>query len=744
MASLVAKEGLSGQVQMIFFDPPFGIGFKSNFQTNTNNQDTATNRKGLPNDTRTITAFRDTYERGIHSYLDQMHEKLALCRELLKDSGSIFVQIGDENVHRMAIVLDEVFGAENRVSQITFATTGGGSSKTLPAAANYLLWYAKDISQLKYHQVYEKLDRKGLLETWASWARIELEDGSTRALTAEEKVNPDELIPDNWRLCYRVALVSPGHSTTGRSDPYTWNAIDYQCTTGSHWRVSLAGLDRLSELNRLDASSGQILLHWKKYEDEMPGKRINNIWHRQVRSADKRYVVQTANSVIERCLHMATDPGDLVLDPTCGSGTTAQVAEAWGRRWITCDTSPVSVAIARQRLITTVYPYYTLASSEAITGASFEVSSGATSGEDAAASGGSSSGESSRKDPTAGFVYNSVAYVSAATLAYDEVRPPTLLVDQPHKTKGIVRIASPFTVESSSPWTYTPFDEETNKALSPRHSVERSEFVELVVEALQQFPIRSGRNATKSDNQSESDIHIVDIEPWPEARLISHLVTYTVGEGGPRAHAGLFIAPEDVTVGARLLNHAALDTITHCDDAKLVIVVAFAFDATATTQEKVGKLAVARVQMHRDLQIGGLKPDKDHQAFVLVGQPDIEVQTDENGDLVVSLLGYDTYDPASGNAKAGGKNDVACWMIDTNYDGESFFARRIHFPGAQNDKIMKRLNKELGKSFTNLRWDAMLSTTSAPFETPESGQIAVKIITTAGNEMAVVKSCPKP
>ncbi len=709
MASLAGREGLTGQVQMIYFDPPYGIGFKSNFQTKTNNLETAENRRGLPNDTRTLTAFRDTYERGVHSYLDQMIEKLTLCRELLTESGSVFVQIGKENLHRMALILDEVFGAENSVSQITYSTGGTRTSSTLPSVSSYLLWYAKDIEKVKYRQLYESVaSRKEMLDLFSWDARIELEDGTTRPLTAEEKADPDKNIPTSARLCQRRGLVSQGFSQTGRSEPYTWNGGEYQTGDTLHWSVSHSGLDRLAELDRLDAlTAADSLLYWKRYEEEVPGKEVSNVWG-TMNPSNKLYVVQVSEKVVERCMLMATDPGDLVFDPTCGSGTTAAVAETWGRRWITCDTSPISVAIARQRLITSTYPYWVVADS------------------------------TNSKDPAKGFNYKSVTKVSAGILAYDRDVEATPLVDKPEENKKIARVASAFTVESSSPLTHVPFDgsfDDDAEQVPQHRPVEHSDFVEKVVAALKLNSISSGRNAT----DSASDIQVTEIEPWP-GNWISHLVSYTPADNQDQApkHAALFVVPEDTPASAELLRRVALDTASQIDDADLVIVVALAFEAEADA-EKFGRVNVMRVQMHRDLQLSDLKPDDKHQAFVMVGQPDVEVKTYANGELAVELRGFDTYDPTNGNVKSGGKNDVDCWMIDTNYDGESFFARRIHFPGSDNDKIMKRLKKELGNTLDLVRWDRMLSTKSARFSVPETGRIAIKIITTAGNEMSVVK-----
>ncbi len=367
MASLLARESMAGQVQMIYFDPPYGMGYKSNFQVAINQSDrTPETAKGRPLDTRTIRAFRDTYERGIHSYLDLTREKLILMRELLADTGSLFMQIGDENVHRAAVLLDEVFGAENRVATIPFVTSGSSSAKTLPSVADFLLWYAKDMTLVKYHQMYESLTRAEKIELMGFYAMVDANDGHSvriRPLTEDERVDPDGFLMGDTRLCQLMPLMSPGTSTTGRSDTYRWRGQDWPCTAGEQWRVSMEGIDRLAELGRLGAANPESPLRWKRYESEIPGRRMHNVWHKMAAS-DKRYVVQTADSVIERCVLMSTDPGDLVLDPTCGGATTAAVAERWGRRWITCDTSPVAVSIARQRLATGTFEYWTLADSE--------------------------------------------------------------------------------------------------------------------------------------------------------------------------------------------------------------------------------------------------------------------------------------------------------------------------------------------------------------------------------------------
>lgn len=359
MASLLAKEGMAGKVQMIYFDPPYGISFKSNFQANTRSRDVKATAADIPNEPGVVSCFRDTYERGIHSYLDNILKNVGLARDLLADSGSLFLQMGPDNAHRLCVLLDEVFGTENRVAVIPFVKSGGTSAKTLPMVNDYLLWYAKDKEQMKYTQLYEILSREEKLEHMSSYAAVEMADGTCRSLTAEERGNLS-LLPVGSRLYRRMGLTSMHESTSGRSDSYVWKEKKYECPPNRQWSVSSEGLDRLAEIGRLDVAETSNLLHWKRYEEEVPGRRVTNLWSRLMSADDLHYVVETAESVIERCLLMSTDPGDLVLDITCGSGTTAYVAEKWGRRWITTDTSGVAVSLTRQRIASGVFDYYLL------------------------------------------------------------------------------------------------------------------------------------------------------------------------------------------------------------------------------------------------------------------------------------------------------------------------------------------------------------------------------------------------
>ena len=727
MASLARREGLAGQVQMIFFDPPYGIGFKSNFQVAVRQRETAENRKGLPADPKMIRAFRDTYRRGIDSYLDQMLEKLTLARDLLAESGSIFVQIGDENVHRMAILLDEVFGHENRVATIPFATSGASSSRTIPSVADFLLWYAKDRQDLRYRQIFEPLSRSEKIELMTWHVMVEEQDGSTRKLTEEERKNPDRL-SFGARLYRRPALTSQGTSTTGRSEPYVWDGVRYDCPETAHWAVSMEGLDRLAELGRLDSAGPGSILRWKQYEDEIPGRQVNNIWHRQMRSLDKRYVVQTARSVIERCILMSTDPGDLVFDPTCGSATTAQMAERWGRRWITCDTSTVAVAVARQRLTTALHPFWTIKPSRTLKNPQ----------EPSRTLKNPQLNDYSTSDPASGFIYEKVRHVSAARLAYDLPPEYIELVDRPEETKGVVRVCSPFTVESETPYAYLPLSQVEDGAAGntgAQRATAEGAFVERVIDTL----VDTGIN----DTLSSRTIDIQEIEPWPGSpgSLVTHKARCS-GAGSSPQEAAMMIAAEDVTVTPAMLSAAAAEAARQVHGAELLVAVAFAFDPATTDEMQIGRIRVLRVMMNRDLQIGELHPDRRSEAFVMLGEPDLEITTGPDGRLQVEVRGFDTFNPRTGGLDSGAAGDIACWMIDTDHDGLSFFARRIHFPNAEKDRQVKRLKKALGRGIDRLRWDAAFSTRSAPFPFPETGRIAVKIITDTGIEMTVTRTPP--
>lgn len=418
MNSLLHKENLAQSVKMVYVDPPYGIKYQSNFQPWVNRKpskkgDTDENLTLEPNQ---IQAFRDTWELGMHSYLTYLRDRLKLAYELLHPQGSCFVQIGDENVDLVAGICAEIFGRDNRVATITVAKTSSSSSQTLPEVADYLIWYARDKSQMTFNQLYESLDRKEIVQHFSWGGAVELADGSCRRLTEAESIDPDKHLPAEATIFQTSRIDSMGVSTTGRSDSYLWNGTEYPCPKGSQWSVSKEGMDNLASQNRLVSIGREDKLYRKRYEHEVPGRQIHNIWWRQMYKRQKKYVVETSPKLAERCLLMSTNPGDLVLDPTCGSGTTAFVAETWGRRWITCDTSRVAINLAKQRLSTSSLSSFVL-----------------------------------RDDNigiSAGYECKTVKTPSTRHLAYDEPQPETELVDQPIEKKGYARVSGPFTVEA--------------------------------------------------------------------------------------------------------------------------------------------------------------------------------------------------------------------------------------------------------------------------------------------------------
>ena len=696
MASLLKKEGLAGKVQMVYFDPPYGIDFRMILQAN---MDRNEDQDEIPNDPVAVQTFRDTYKNGMHSYLDNIYQIGIHARELLSETGSLFLQIGSANVNRVAIVLDEVFGAENRMGMIPFATKMSSSSSGLPNVTDYLLWYAKSAPDVKYHQLYEEFENKqDVLSVMSFAALLELKDGTVKNLTPEQKSDPDNSIPSDAKLFRQTSLTSQGYSST-RTHDYKWNNKTWKCPRDRQWSIDDKGLDKLAELNRLYGSG---TLNWKKYQGDFPGRKVNNLWGKQKALRDKHYVVETAEATIERCILMTTDPGDLVFDPTCGSGTTAFVAETWGRRWITSDVGLVAINLARQRLITGVFPWYKLIDSEAGRRRENELRSQAhqpplpkpsTYNED---------------DPSSGFVYERLPRVSPKFLAYPGLETPVdYMVDRAELDEKRIRVSSPFTIESLSPYRYVnPQQTEVTQPSPIRHNI---------VEVLRETGIRVGK----------TNIRLTDIQEYP-GRMITHMGTFD----GKKAC--IVVANDDCTVPPVMVDHA-VEEAAAMPYVEALIMVAFNYEPTVKN-EKRGRISVYKVMPNHDLIVGNLKSEKEDIAFVIVGEPDVKVEIHDDM-ATVEIIGYDTFNPGSGITRPGTKKDVYCWMIDTEYDGRSFFVRRIHFPGTNKDKQIDRFYKAMAKRIDDDRWESFRSLRSAPFTMPKSGRIAVKIITSTHTEM---------
>ena len=712
MASLARLEGYAGEVQTIFFDPPYGIGFDSNFvcaMRDTNRSKNLGGDRARPKDPVSVRAFCDTWERGLDSYLDAILHRLTIMRDLLAESGSIFVQIGPDNVHRMAILLDEVFGHENSVTTIMFKKSGGTASSMIPEGSDFILWYSKNkkMAAKRYHQLYESLTRDELIGHMSSYGMVEEANKLPRNITSQEKKDIAR-IPSNAVLLKRDRLTSIGWSET-RSFDYRWNGKSYHCQPNEHWRVSKEGLDYLAKIGRLVDSSDKKdskRLWWKQYENEIPGKKINNQWPYTAPAHNPRYSVQTSEEIIKRCILMSSEPGDLVLDPSGGSGATAVVAERHGRRWVMIDSSHVSIATMRHHLAMQAYDWYLLQDS----------AEGADAERDL---GGEPRNGPYTNDPAHGFVYERCPYVSAATLAYERRAAPVMLVDKPIAQRGIRRVTGPFTVES----------ETSSYTLSRTDPNAQVRFAAQAIAVLEKNGITS----------PEHKIKVTNIEAAPAGHTYTHTGTVNGRRGA------LLIAPEFIAVDNRLISSAAGDAAT--DKIDTLVVVAFEFQPLATDPQ--GEVSVARVSMNRALQQKELSATKIDRAFVVVGEPNIRAEPAE-GDpskWTVEIAGYNTYDPCTGNTGVGRAGDVDCWMIDTDYDGESFYARDVHFPsvGATwSDRQAKNIERLLGSRIDSQRWERFASLKSAPFSS-KTGKIAVKIITTTGDEMAkeIVLAAPE-
>ena len=710
MNSLLEKEGLGGEVQTVYIDPPYGIRYGSNFQPFVNRRNVTDGRdEDLTQEPETIRAFRDTWELGIHSYLTYLRDRLLLARDLLHESGSCFVQIGDENIHRVGIVMDEIFGAENRLATISYATTSGSSANTLPEVSDYLLWYAKDRKLAKYQQLYEPLTRADVVEFFSSYAMVELPDGTSRKPTLEERFDPDRYLPENARIYARVDLSSQGVSTTGRSEPYEWNGYVFDCLKDRHWAISKEGMDRLSELNRLEALQGKTL-RWKLYENEVPGRRINNIWAVQMPPRDKRYVVQTATKVIQRCILMTTDPGDLVFDPTCGSGTVAYVAEQWGRRWIACDTSRVAVAIARERMMTSSFDYYELAHPNEGVGA--------------------------------GFRYKSIATVSARTLGYDEPPVEIMLYDQPLTDRARARVAGPFTMEAVPSPVVKPLDEIQEPETQPADlSVTRTG------QTLRQADWRDELFRTGVRGRHGRYISFARLEPLPGARWL-HAEGETKPEvGEPPSVNGskrfvVSFGPDYAPMEQRQVALAIEEAQTLVPRPEAIVFAAFQFDPEASKdidETNWPGVTLLKAQMNADLLTDDLKKKRaSNESFWLIGQPDVKLERikegGDKGKFRVSVRGFDYYNVSDGNVESGGADKIAMWMLDPDYDGRSLFPRQVFFPmsGAKDGwaKLARNLRTEIDKNLI----EAYGGTVSLPFDVGEHRRVAVKIIDDRGIE----------
>ncbi|MFZ5627973.1 MAG: site-specific DNA-methyltransferase [Spirochaetota bacterium] len=778
MASLAEREGLRGKVQCIYIDPPYGIKFNSNFQWSTTSRDVKDGSKDhITREPEQVKAFRDTWRDGIHSYLTYLRDRLEVARDLLHDSGSIFLQIGDENVHRVRALMDEVFGEGNFVSQISVKKTSVQTDLAIPSVTDFILWFCKSSDAIKF-RTYNL--GKNIGDQGADQYRwIKLDNGDLVRIQNPADYTIEELCrPDN---------LTSSHEYSRGKEAISYRALNYN-PGGRYWSTSPEAIVRLGKANRLHG--GGKTLSYVRHLADFAATPLLNIWTDTGTGGygdDKLYVVQTTAKIIQRCILMTTDPGDLVLDPTCGSGTTAYVAEQWGRRWITIDTSRVALALARSRLMGARYPYYIMADSEDGQRKEAEVS------------GTVPKNNPTRGDIRLGFVYERVPHItlksiannaeidviwdkwqktleplreklnSAAKTKFEEWEIPRdadskwpkeaqdahakwwqarisrqkeidtsiankaeyeYLYDRPYEDKSRVRVAGPFTVESVSPHRTMIVDE--NHALKdPLAKVaeydtgrEAADFAQMVLDTLKTAGVQQAEKTGK--------INFNSIKPWPGEYIAAEGI---YSEGSKDKRAGIFIGPEFGTVSRTDLVAAAREATEQGFD--VLISCAFNYEAHTAEFDKLGKIPVLKARMNPDLHMAdNLKNTGSGNLFVVFGEPDIEISKTKKDQYVVKVKGVDVFKPQTGEVESGGPDSIALWMIDTNYNEESFFVRHSYFLGA-NDPY-KALKTTLKAEIDEEAWESLNSDTSRPFDKPTTGRIAVKVINHLGDEVMKV------
>jgi adenine-specific DNA-methyltransferase len=788
MASLAEREGLRGKVQCIYIDPPYGIKFNSNFQWSTTSRTVEDgNGSHISREPEQVKAFRDTWRDGIHSYLTYLRDRLVVARDLLSRSGHVFVQIGDENVHLVRAVMDEVFGTENFCSLISFTKTSGLSRDIISGTNDFLLWFAREKKAMKVRKLYKKktLGDEGSTE----YFNVEYDVDRRRRITEEEVASSKAERP-NERIFAYDSIVSggtekPEHQTI--TFRYQTTQFTLRCGPSRNWKAGYIGTQKLWRIGRLAKREG--LRIYKRYFDDFPFTNYSTIWGDTRGETDMTYVVQTARTVAERAILLTTDPGDLVLDPTCGSGTTAFVSEQWGRRWITIDTSRVALALARARIMGSRYPYYLLADSR----------EGQTKAAEIAHS--IPSSQPVRGNIRQGFVYERVPHVTLKSIAnnaeldviwekaqarleslreklnaalkqqWEEWEIPReaeekwpdaaknvhagwweariscqkeidasiaakaefeYLYDKPYQDNKKVRVAGPFTVESLSPHRVLGVDENDNlvDSIADRELgyAPKRDFASMILENL--------RIAGVQQAHKEDSIAFTSLIPWP-GNLVCADGRYVEGSDGAvnEKRAAIFIGPEFGTVSRPDLVEAARQAADAGFD--VLIACAFNFDAHATELSKLGRLPILKARMNADLHMAeDLKNTGKGNLFVIFGEPDLDLLTTPDGQLQVKIKGVDVFHPSTGEVRSDGADGIACWFIDTDYNEESFFVRHAYFLG-QNDPY-SALKTTLKAEINEEAWASLHSDTSRPFPKPLSGRIAVKVINHLGDEVMKV------
>lgn len=712
MNSLLQYEGLGGQVQMIYIDPPYGVKFGSNFQPFVRKRDVKHgDDEDMSREPETVKAYRDTWELGLHSYLTYLRDRLLVARELLHVSGSVFVQISDENLHHVRELMDEVFGAENFCAQIVFRTSVPLKATGLAGIADHVIWFARDKERYKFHDLFtDRMVGEGTVYTL-----VELPDGTRRRMTADEKSEPG-LLPKGSRIFCTENLVSSGYTPTCIFD-FEFEGTTYSPTSGKSWKTNQKGMSKLSEQRRLDASGST--LRYVLYADDYPVMKLTNLWTDVKGESDKSYVVQTSSKVIQRCMLMTTSPGDLVLDPTCGSGTTAYVAEQWGRRWITIDTSRVPLALARQRLLTATFPYYYL--------------------------------NDEARGPVSGFRYvdrqnrkgeqigGIVPHLTLGSIANGEPAEKVVLVDRPEKDESITRITGPFVVEGTIP-APIDWDNDGQADTGQQASDDYATHKDRMLDVLRRSPVLhvdGNRKVTLAQVRAPAKTLSLSAEAKVE------------GDDKPVA---IVFGPENGAVAEKLVFEAAKEA--NGKGYAHLYVIGFAISANARKLvddcAKAMGIAATYVQCTPDLMMGDLlKNLRSSQIFSVCGLPEVVLHKAKDKDVKAlggdpktkdwyqaELIGLDVFDPDEDKVESRAGKDVPCWMLDADYNGTCFKATQVFFPRTAAWDDLKR---DLKGQYDDAVWAHLAGTLSTPFRIGEHQKIAVKVIDDRGNELLVEK-----
>ncbi len=784
MNSLLQKESMAGRIQMFYFDPPYGIKYGSNFQPFFDKRDLSDSDKDedLTQEPEMIKAFRDTWELGIHSYLTYLRDRLLLARELLHESGSVFVQISDDNVHHVRELMDELFGKENHVCLISFRKTGGTTAERLSTTVDFIVWYAKDIKKLKYNPLYNEKVSGG--QGAQEYKQLQLPSGARRNMTTDEILGVSSL-PQNSRVLTTASVVSDG-TRTNTSDPFEFNGFTFEIPKNKNWKTSVNGMRRLCKAGRIDVRPGHRI--YRRYMDDFPVSDINSVWMDVRGALDRRYVVETSFRVVERCMLMTTDPGDLVLDPTCGSGTTAFVGEKWGRRWITCDTSRVAATLAKQRLMTASFDYFEL--------------------------------KYPHEGLKGGFIYKTVPHVTLKSIAnnsdidsiYERMHPaieaalewlnrelknnaaPPLkvtdggrkgdllsfargaellewevpfewpetwpeeaihafedfhkqrirmqqqmdasiashadqevLYDQPAVAKNKLRITGPFTVEA------VPFP--SVKSLDEASGPDEADAsIARTGESGRQHQWLAELQKTGIRGKGGQILKLAELEPLPYDKDMQSL--HATGHLDTGERVVVSFGPEHAALEQRQVANALNEAGNLFPVPKMIVFCAFTFDPEAAKDiDAIKGITALKAQMNTDLLTEDLKKSqRSNQSFWLMGQPDVEVRQLKDGRYEVEVHGFDYFDTTKGELVSGGKGKIAMWGLDTDYDERSLFPHQVFFPMAGKGEGWEKLKKNIRAELDESRLDQFHGTVSLPFDAGDNRKIAVKIVDDRGIE----------